>query len=128
MSCGHAAADPCDKLCPECGADLSEKDPNEVKPDDTRWVRFWRSFRSGRDAETYQRLAYHGTTDEDYLRQEAEQWASDQGPAGYDFRYGWEIVDQPPDEWLRGRVNQLRGRIKSDTDEVAALRVLLGES
>lgn len=127
MSCGHTAADPCDKVCPECGADVSEKDPNEVGPDDTRWVRFWRSFRSGRNATTFQRLSDHGTTDEDYLQQEALQWAEGQGPRGYDFRYGWEIVDKPPLKWLMERIDGLEQTIDYATSEAAALRELLGE-
>jgi len=110
---------------PESEADLREKDPNEVGPDDTRWVRFWRSFRSGRSATTFQRLTNHGTTDEDYLRHEAERWASDQGPASYDFRYGWEIVDKPPLEWLMERIDRLERTINGCTSEAEALRELL---
>jgi len=99
---------------------------DQIETDDTRWVRFWRSFRSGRNATTFQRLSYHGTTDEDYLRHEAERWASDQGPNS-EFRYGWEIVDKPPLEWLMERIDQLDQSIDYATSEAAALRELLGE-
>jgi len=126
MTCGHTAADPCDKFCPECGADLRETDPNGVKPDDPRWVRFWRSFRSGRNAETYQRLAYHGTTDEDYLQQEVLRWAEDKGPRGYDFRYGWEIVDRPPTDWLQHHLYRLKQHHDGIGEEIRALEALLG--
>lgn len=125
MTCGHTAADPCDKFCPECGADLREVDPNEVKPDDTRWVRFWRSFRSGRDAETYQRLSYHGTSDEEYLRWEAEKWGSDQGPASVDFRYGWEIVDCPPKKWLLEKIDRLSSNAAAMIEESHRLAELV---
>jgi hypothetical protein len=107
-----------------CGHDT---DLNEVGPDDTRWVRFWRSFRSGRNAETYQRLSYHGTSDEDYLHDEALRWAEDQGPRGYDFRYGWEVVDCPPKKWLLDDIDRLTAMIDACASERNALIGLVAD-
>lgn len=67
---------------------------------ETRWVRFWRKFRTGRTIDTYVRLSHIGFGDKTALKNAAEDWADEQGAPGYDFEYGFEIVDQPPEEWI----------------------------
>jgi hypothetical protein len=128
MTCGHTAADPCDKVCPECGADLRDHDPDAVAEDDTRWVRFWRNWRgTKRVTEVFRRLRYYGTANEEYLRHAAERWGSDIGPAS-DFNYGWEIVAYPPKKWLMEKIERLDQTIYSSIAERDALVELVEKS
>lgn len=73
------------------------------------WVKYWYSRgHSDEQTKTYQFMRYSdGFTDEDkddeeLWEQESEAWAVSKGCwSAQSFKYGFEIVDSPPKEWLQ---------------------------
>lgn len=94
--------------------------------DDTRWVRFWRTWRgTSKKSETYQRLSDIGSDEKEELRECAEEWGTRQGPASSEFSYGFEIVDKPPKKWITDRIERLQDEISAKSVEIVAMRDML---
>lgn len=74
-----------------------------------QWYRFWVRFHGpGGGTETYR--YYQDDTSDQFLRENVGEWAeetsSDDGHYGY--KCGFDEVDAPPLEWLRGKVSANR--------------------
>ena len=93
-----------------------------IDKNDTRWVRFWRTWRgTTKKSETYQRLSYIGSDEEKTLRDCAEAWGTNQGPSSSEFQYGFEIVDKPPKEWIAEKIKKLKGQLVTIVGEIEDL-------
>jgi hypothetical protein len=95
-----------------------------TKKKENRWVRLWRSWRGGRVTDTYVRLEYLGSDEEKDLKDAAEEWGENQLP-GSEFSYGYEIVAQPPREWLDKEIERLRDLIANSRKEITSLMKIL---
>ena len=93
------------------------------------WYRFWIKYCGpGGGEETYR--YYANESSEDVVHSDAEEWAdeteTDDGHYGY--RNGYEAVEVPPLDWLRGRVGGARrvlvykyGKLHELADELRRL-------
>jgi len=77
------------------------------------WLHVWMGSEKSPDAQTYLYLKHdegYSETDEESLKSLTEDWAqNDQGGwAREHYRYGFDVVPNPPVEWLSRRWDSLR--------------------
>jgi hypothetical protein len=90
------------------------------------WFRFWKRWRNGANNETYRH--YSERPDENTLRLDSEDWAdSVSGGEVYGFKWGWEDVEHPPEEWLKEEVSRSTQRSESYEGRAAFLQSVLDE-
>jgi len=94
----------------------------------TQWYRFWVSVGVGQTTrDDYKE--FPADEEDEVIKGEAKDWAyrDMEGWTKERYNWGYEKVDQPPDDWLKGRIERANSTILSESKNVDRFARMLTE-
>jgi len=91
-----------------------------------KWYRFWKTVQGYKAGEDYRQFKDDASVDE-LIKEECEYWAEYcvSGGSNVGYRYGFELVDKPPKEYLIKEIIRLKRDMINTHKELEEYEFLL---